>query len=678
MGLAACLLAAGPRLGALEGQAHAAFPSFQGYTGLLNTPDALVTAEGTGDLLYSNQTEYPYRHLVPWTDNYTLSFGAFPHLEGGIRLMNGRPLTTDLSANFKVQVPYRPEGWPALAIGFQDFGGNYAFLRTRYAVATQDLGPLRLSLGYGTGPARLEGVFGGAELFVSPWLQVLAEDDRTSRNAGLRLSTPPKWLPGDMSLGALAKVGSHPQGQRADLAVFLKVPLGLASRKLHDLERPAPAQPVQAPREPAPAPRAAVSPSAGGSLAGLSGRLTELGFEHVRVGSQDGTLVLSYENRRYNHNQLDGLGLLLGTALEAAPETLSRFRVEIRRQGLVLLEASGPVAPFKAWFASAGAPDPGTEARLADLLEVASRASFRDPPGVDWLEPAPAPRGLRSELLLYPGLDKTVGTELGALDYRLSVMADLKLDLWPGAALDTRWDQPVAWSDDYRQGGRFETKGNEGRVDRVMLMQAAPVLPGLVTQFSAGQYLYRSRGWLNETLWIPGSGRHQLQMTGGQFRVSDGGLSKVLLGTYRLYLPRWDTFLEATGGSFYNRDRGYRLDLKRYFGDTALSVFYANTSSRILGLGLTVPLTPRRDLPPSALQVRGWEHWPQSLYTVINDRSHTNPLTPGLALIPDTPHSLRGSAYDDSRLNAGYVKEHLPRLREAYLRWKAPQTFWPQ
>ena len=662
------MLAASGSLYAQDDPGRRAFPSFQGYTGLLNTPNALVAPEGTGDLVYSNQTEYPYRQLVPWTDNYILSFGLMPHMEGGVRLMNQRLQIRDFSDNLKIQIPFLPAAFPRLAIGFQDFGGAASVLRTNYGVATQDLGPLRLSLGYGTGPARMKGVFGGVELFVTPWLQLLGENDHTSRNAGLRLSTPPGWLPGPMNLGALVKVESHPQGQRFDLAVFLKVPLGHVSRRVHGTELSGPA------RTPPAAPAATQAPGqegpvAGPDLTGLTRTLTELGFEQVRVGTQNGTLVIQYENHRYNHNQMDGLGVLLGTALEAAPDSLSGFRVAVHRQGLRVMEVSGPIAPFRALFKDAGDPGPTELAHLGELLQVRSSASFRDLPGVDWLEPAPA-RGLRSELLLYPGLDKTLGTEVGVLDYRLSVMADWKLQLWPGGGLNARWDQPVAWSDDFRKGGLFETKGNGGRLDRVMLMQAVPLLPSLMTQFSVGQYLYRSKGWMNETVWIPGSGQHQFQVTSGQFRVSDDALTKILLGTYRLYLPHWDSSIEATAGSFYNRDRGYRFDFKRFFGDTAISVFYAHTTEKILGLALTVPLTPRRDLPPAAVQVRGWAHWPLSLYTVIKDPSQANPLEPGLAQLPDTPHSLRGATYDDSRLNASYVKEHLARLREAYLRWK--------
>ena len=666
-GLVAGLLAASGWLCAQDDPGRRAFPSFQGYTGLLNTPNALVAPEGTSDLLYSNQTEYPYRQLVPWTDNYILSFGLIPHTEGGIRLMNRGPWNRDFSGNFKFQVPLLPAGFPKLAFGFQDFTGGSSYLRTNYGVATQDLGPLRLSLGYGTGPARMKGAFGGAELFVTPWLQVLGENDHTSRNAGLRLSSPAGWLPGAVSLGALFKVGSQPHGQRGDLAVFLKVPLGHASRRVHGTEPPILAK--TPPAAPAPQTHAQEASAAGPELSSLSRALTDLGFEQVRVGTQGGILVIRYENHRYNHNQMDGLGVLLGTALEAAPASLSGFRVAVHRQGLRVLEVSGPMAPFRALFQNVGEPGPTELAQLGELLQVRSSASFRDLPEVDWLEPAPA-GGLRSELLLYPGLDKTLGTEVGVLDYRLSVMADWKLQLWPGGGLNARWDQPVAWSDDFRKGGLFETKGNGGRVDRVMLMQAVPLLPSLMTQFSVGQYLYRSKGWMNETVWIPGSGQHQFQVTGGQLRVSDDALTKVLLGTYRLYLPNWDTSIEATAGSFYNRDRGYRLDLKRFFSDTAISVFYAHTTEKILGLALTVPLTPRRDLPPAAVQVRGWEHWPLSLYSVVKSPSQANPLTPGLAQLPDTPHSLREATYDDSRLNASYMKEHVARLREAYLRWK--------
>ena len=55
--------------------------SFNGFSGVLNTPDAWVVEHGYGVVQYSDQvfTHNRYRH----NDNVNATFGIFPHLEVG-------------------------------------------------------------------------------------------------------------------------------------------------------------------------------------------------------------------------------------------------------------------------------------------------------------------------------------------------------------------------------------------------------------------------------------------------------------------------------------------------------------------------------------------------------------------------------------------------------------------
>jgi hypothetical protein len=676
--LALGFLLAAPAAQAQEVPYRAAYLSFQGSTGLFNVPNALVTAEGTADLLYTNQVDSRWSGRVPWSDTYLASFGLIPFAEGGIRLTEARGAARDLSANLKFQIPFLPDWAPRIAVGVQDYGGAAPYFRSRYGVLSQDLGPLRLTLGHGRGPDRLKGTFGGVELQVLDWLHLLGEHNTVDRNLGLRLLTPRGWLPGEARLGALVKQTLGSSRRHTDLGFTLKVPLGIRSPRVSDPgsfrgSRPGrPVERIEPPAGPLPftSPRLApdlTTPDVRGFLGTLERTLVDQGLENVRVGTQGTVLVVTYENHRFNHNELDALGLVMGTALASPPASFTAFRVQVLRQQLQVLRVEGPTAPFKAFFAESGSTGLLDCRQLGSLLRVSGDPAATD---VAWLGPARNGSPLRVRLALYPGLDTAVGTEVGVFDYRLSLLPDLRVDLWKGATLNARWDVPVSWSENYRWEGMFGGKGTRTRLDRVMLQQALPLAPGLVTQFGAGQYEPQVRGWMNETRWAPGSGQHELHLSAGQFRPRSGDLTKVLVGTYRYYLPRLDAVLEATYGSFYNRDHGYRLELRRFFGDTALSVFYARTTYQIAGFSLSVPLTPRRDMRAGLVQVTGADRWSYGLYSVIRNPVGTNPVVSGLAKTLTTPQGLDQAYANSDRLSAAYLLEHLPRLREAYLRWR--------
>ena len=72
----------------------------------------------------------------------------------------------------------------------QDVGGGDKHLQTKYLVASEEFWRLRLSLGAGTGPDRMKGVFGGAEFRAFDWLYLIGENDTKETNVGGRLVTP--------------------------------------------------------------------------------------------------------------------------------------------------------------------------------------------------------------------------------------------------------------------------------------------------------------------------------------------------------------------------------------------------------------------------------------------------------------------------------------------------------
>ncbi|MBC8018913.1 MAG: hypothetical protein H7X83_10405, partial [Verrucomicrobia bacterium] len=160
------------------------------------------------------------------------------------------------------------------------------------------------------------------------------------------------------------------------------------------------------------------------------------------------------------------------------------------------------------------------------------------------------------------------------------------------------------------------------------------------------------------------------------------------LGSYRYYYSPLDLSLEAAAGKFWAEDKGVSLELKRFWEDTAVSFFYKNTKGtdqkrwQAVGIQFSVPLTPRRDMTPLAkLQVRGSDEWSYAQATTLkNDnlnspRGELNWLAPyPLAINPQPAQALYRSFYNRDRLSEGYIRQHLDRLREAWLKYGTNQN----
>ena len=123
-----------------------------------------------------------------------------------------------------------------------------------------------------------------------------------------------------------------------------------------------------------------------------------------------------------------------------------------------------------------------------------------------------------------------------------------------------------------------------------------------------------------------------------------------------------------TAGLFYAEDGGARLDFSLYFGDTIVTAFFkaASRDDQAVGLQFTLPLTPRRDMTPRGLQVKGARRWGHGISTTINSSDQRNPLRPVLIYEPMLDLDLRRDWHDSGRLGGAYLREELPRMREAW------------
>lgn len=642
-------------------------PSLQGYSGLLDTPSAWVHAPGSAHLLLTNEEDRRFHALdpstgEPWpTRTFVISSGFLPYTEGHLRVTDVSPSggavfrLRDLSFGAKLQLPLDLlwSGLPfALAIGTADEGGSStsSYFRSRYAVASARWWRLSGSVGYGTGPDRLEGVFGGIEARALEWVHLVVDNDARDWSGGVRFAISVSLAQVPIQLGLVAKKRLSRDSGRPALAASLAVPLDFGKRTARGAGKMGGAPPAEesAPQVEESAPPAGGSTTSAegpdGTLAqlrALEDDLVRIGFESVRVGADGTTLVVEYENEVYNHSEADGLGVVLAAIGARRLEGFTRFSVNLHRSRIALAELSGRID-------AGGQP-------VTSSLAFGWRAPHR---AVAW-----ASEKVRNSSLFHfrgviaPGLLYDVATEVGLFDYVFSMRPEVQVGIWPGANAYAVWDIPVLWSANFDAGRAFANDRRDPRLDYALLQQVVPLAPGLTAMVGGGAYATDSLGGLGEVLWAPGSGHHALGVQGAYMRESSGVEHRSVTGSYRVHVPWLDLVGVVRGGQFFFEDRGFRAELSRFFGDTSIGVFYADTGRRILGIQMSVPLGPRRDMRPGLVQVRGARRWRVELNTVVGER--TNPLPGPIAIPPLSPWNLDDIWLDAGRLDAG-VQRALP------------------
>lgn len=677
--------------------------SYQGFTGILNTPNAHVSNEGSLHLMYTDQRENIWRNDLrkdrqKHQENYLLSVGLFSFFEVGGRLAEAPGRARDLSASLKVtSAPLTKEQafWPVLAVGIQDIGGGANKLKSTYAVISEDFWRLRFSAGYGFSSERMKGGFGGVEFQAHDWVTLLGEYDTRDTSAGLRLTSPTlPWFPANLTFTAKSAL-NHTSG--LDLAFGLTVPLDLkksvtaSTRQVPEpeqqtrdvsetVDKPATRQPAtQHPSINAPdrqLPEDSRSPSETqnsrltakhSQLSSIRTRLIDAGFANVRVGEvADTVLVVEYENVRYNHNELDAIGVVAGIACSVDLAGVDTLWLVVKRKGLRIIRLSTPFKEMRNWLTDGGAAQVPAIRVENDTSQVETASFIDGDSNPDWLRPS---------LIIFPGLKTFIGTEVGVFDYLLSVKPDLQVTVWKGGVLNARWDLPVAWSDNFDNRRQFANSRNQPLMDRLMLFQGISLAPGLIANLGGGMILHDNYGTLNELTWSPGSGTHRFRLAQAYARDSDSRTTtRVWLGSYRMYLAPLDLFLEGTVGRFWGQDTGGHVALKRFFGDTAVELYYKNTETteqkrwQAAGLQFSFPLTPRRDMQRAPLQVRGADEWGYAQETVlaINGQRTNDTISSALGINPLPSADIYRSYLNRDRLNEDYILTHKQRIKEAW------------
>jgi hypothetical protein len=675
--------------------------SLQGYTGILNTPSAAVTPEGALDIGFSNQIESKWRARTSRQDNYAFSLGLFSLLEIGGRIIEAPKVARDLSANIKLTMPFIPTTpyWPKFAVGIQDLGGGSRFLQNRYLVSSVDLWRFRLSAGYGFGPDRMKGVFGGAEFKAHDYLYLLGEYDTKETNLGIRLVSP-ALLQMPLHLQATVKTSLNHKAEQPEFAFGIQIPLGGAPKHVPSAPptaADAPPTPLALPTVSGTLPETKIASPLDHTVSGalvtdarsakvsveehlkiVQQQLTKTGFQNVRFGLR-GTesIVVEYENPIFSHNELDAIGVVAGTVLAGLPEEIRQIELVLRKADIIIAVLEIPAEAMRSYLLQGG-----NEVRLQERIRV--RRTLRNEQQIVYLGPVANSTPFSARLELYPGLITYVATDVGVFDFLLSLKPDLYINLWKGAVTQLRADIPVAWSQNLDDGKAYRNDRNNARIDRALLHQTISLPAAVMARVGGGMIMPDTYGTVNEVVWNPGAGAHSFQVFQELAQKSKGGVTidySAYTAGYRYYCALLDTSVRIDGGRFWTKDTGITMELKRFFGDVETTIFYKNSqlpdhggNVQAGGITFALPLTLRKEFTRPPLQLTGSNEWSYSQQSLIVTPGESNYVSVSTGIRPQLSYNLMRTFANRDRLSTAYIKSNLARMREAWLKYGIAET----
>ncbi|EGU4188358.1 hypothetical protein C1S86_17990 [Vibrio parahaemolyticus] len=666
--------------------------SNQSFTGLVFTPNAQVLPFGQFSFIYSQGL--PWEDQVDSLDSIKFSFGLLDGLETTGRVVtddyNSNCFITgcggirDLSISFKYQVPHI---WRNdrlnIALGVQDLGGAANHFGTQYAVIDYmfDTLPLRISAGYGESDISLgvtNGLFGGVEYQMADFIQLVGEFDAVEFNSSVKVLTPEEFLPYDMTASLSYQIYSGHESDGSSIwNAALSVPLITDYSRSRDYAKNNMTLMDRLVIEQNKAQQASIS--------SLVSALKNEGFVNVQVGVSNDKVVVAVENRRYNHNQVDGLGVALGIVSSHLGQNAAQDIGAASDQfELVMLANQKPVVSI---FSDVNCYQSFVNGSAAcDDIQFITRDLPERLDMVDWKTERVNSGTLDSQIVLSPMVRHGFATEYGVYDYSFAMSSNLYTYLWSGAAIDVRHILPLAESDDFEEGGYFEDSVYENEIDRAMVHQffRLPYVD-IANQVSLGLVKSDYIGARSESAWFSQSGNHELGLEMSYFQHQDekdkNGYAnpdrQTFLTRYTFSMPEWDWQFNATAGEFWKGDVGAKFTTSHWFEDIEVSASYQVTKfndtdeEQFVTVSVKLPLTPWRDMSPGVIQVRGNEAYDFNVTTRVGNDTNYLAAGQGDELVMD--NSMLRRYFNRGRYGQEYFEQNKLRIRNAYLRYLGTQ-----
>ena len=666
-------------------QAGAQALNAQGTWGGLTIPAAGSIGEGNFGLSASDARE-PQFGPRPRPRSYVLGVGLLPGLDfvgrfaefatrpadGSFVGGNPRDGISDLSVNLKYTLPFwqHRSDLPQLAFGLQDVAGGGSRFRTGYVVGTQAWGPFGLTLGYGASRAEtyvpgqqaaLDGAFGGLayRLGVPPPfgdLTLAAEYDGRQAALGARWTSAPVASLGGLRFNTAlfrtaAGMGNAPAANTWTVGVLL--PIGERERRL--AAEPPTVVPPTVPE--------AVLQSPPAAMSRIKDRLVALGFERVRVGRlPDDGWALTYQNRRFGHNEVDALGVVLGEAAQGAPVSVQQLVVVALKADQPVLTVRADAAAWRRFLQEGNATEvrDGTRFQHGDGLSGVA---------VDWVTDRPS-AGTWLQMQFTPEINYAVGTERRAFDYALAARVLATVPLWRGAQAMLAAQTLVDESENAKPNGALRELRQPNGVQALAVHQSLWLGRYALLGGAVGRYEYDAWGAEGEAeVFVPGRD-DVLRLRGRRLEIKPDmprGASLQQAASYR-WVPTPSTWVEVGAQRFNDGSTGPTAVFTRWFGDVGTRLFYRRGGERkYAGIEFSFPLTPRAAPTNRWVQVSGSPSYTRGLRTrLLDDKTTHNFLEPRRVRDLQLTWDLDVQSLNAGRIGIEYLASQFPRMRQAY------------
>ena len=672
--------------------------SNQGFTGLINTPNAQVMNEGDLTMHFNNQFDnvlrgYDYNKAYKYQEDYIFGAGLFPYFEIQGRLAETPGYQRDLSANMKFQLPYKNKYLPNLAFGLQDLGSAANHYGNKYVVIDKELWFIRASLGYGVSDAsiedkkRMDGVFGGLEIKTFDWLYLLAEDDSREQFAAIRFEMPKSWTSA-FKLDTMVSTNIS-NDYESSFTVNLTFPL-YENRKSYTLnrdkrekiitssEQSQKVQPKQIAQKNIETKSLKVKKNL--SIYDVKNKLVELGLENIAVALKDSTVYLAYENGVFLFNDIDAMGVAIGLLSQTE---YKKFVIEQKRSKIVVMTIAGDLEKAKEFY---NTPNTTNKQLFVNSLK---KVAPTDLDAYKIYVKNDNDSFLKPKIEMKPIVKTFVGNEFGVFTYKLWLRTQFQANLYKGIDFTAVGDIHIYDSkiEDHRYDYFLKLYERASHMESVMLHLNNNLFGGVNT-LSIGTFEERYAGGIDQ--YIANYGNHTFKFKVGYFEsFKDGDAYKelflgrfntrtVALAKYSYYLDNLDMLSEINLGQYWNQDLGFDVKFKRYFGDVAVYLAYnqstpkrtrttlSESTDHYAGLGIEIPLTLRHTPNFKYAQVKGTNAFDYRLQTTVGRNDGTNGVVPGGNYDPEVAISSENYFYNRNRLQLSYIKSHAFRLIESF------------
>jgi hypothetical protein len=653
--------------------------SFQGFTGVINTPNAQVIDEGNAIIHFNNQfdnnlRDYNYNKSMDFEENYIFGMGFLPSLEIVGRVVEAKGYARDLSANIKYKIPYKSDYFPDIAIGIQDLGGAYSFYDNKYIVADKEIGIFRTSLGYGKAGdgvrgKRMNGLFGGLEIGITNWLSLIAENDNRENHVGVHLNLPKLW---SSNIKLDATIAQNLTNSDTSFGVNLSIPL-LKKKKEHNiLLKESNSQlfkknKIYTDRKKSTSSLTKIKNSQNiDTLLKLQKKLAEFGFENIRVGTYgDKVIYVECENNIFDNNEIDALGYIIGTTVNSSLD-YNYFTVTLLKNNIQTVSLNGSIIPYQRYIKN---PTSENFYKVKNSLVISNNF---DTSKVKFITKKINSSRFIPRVEFSPGLITTVGTELGVFDYLASLRSNLYTNIYDGLIVSAMYEIPFAHSDDFDNGEVYDLMYKDRSDSRLVNagIHQSFHYNRLFNTTTIGIFETDYQGIYNQTYLSSKDGEHAIGFKIGTFKKDNGNNNiNIYEGSYRYFYEPLELFGKLSYGEYWNSDSGVSFELKRFFGDTAISLEYRNLDNQYIGAKISFPLTPRKIANSSFGQIKGKSDFEYGIKTTVNLDDGSNRLLPNGGKMIKSDFELTNYYLNRDRLNSLYILSHINRMRDVYINY---------